>query len=330
MRAWVIRRFGDPDVFEAADVDRPSPGPGEVLVRVAATSVNPIDYKIRRGDAAALAPDFPAVLHMDVSGTVEDVGEGVATFATGDVVYGCAGSLTGRPGALADYMVCDARLLAKKPQRSTFREAAALPLVTLTAWEGLRWKTQIQPGQRVLVHGATGGVGHVAPQLAKAAGAEVAVTASSEEKLRRGAELGADHCINYREESVEAYVGRLGGGEGFDLVFDTVGGEVLRQAFEAARPNGTVVSTSTRGTHDLTLMHRKGLTLHVVFMLLPMLTGSGRARHGRILKEAAQMVEEGTLRPLVDDHTFTFDDVDDAHRLAEAGDQIGKIVLTRS
>jgi NADPH2:quinone reductase len=327
MNAWVVRRTGAPEVFEHAVVPRPAPASGHVVIRVAASSVNPVDVKIRDGRYGDLAPPLPAILHFDVAGVVEEVGEGVTGFAPGDEVYGAAGGMAGVQGALADYMLADADLLAHKPRALSMREAAALPLVAITAWEGLRWKAAVNPGDRVLVHGATGGVGHVALQLAKLSGAEVTVTAGSPEKLAAGRALGADHAVNYREETVDAYVARLTGGRGFDLVFDTVGGSTLADSLTAARRNGTVVNISARGTHDLTPMHRKGLTLHVVNMTAPLVTGQDRARHGEILRRVAALVDAGGLRPLVDAARFIFADAAAAHRHAESGAQVGKVVL---
>lgn len=180
MTAWVIDDFGGPEIFERRTIDVPESSPHEVLVRVRATSVNPVDYKIRRGDAEPLCPERPATLHGDVAGIVEAVGDDVTAFNEGDAVYGCEGGFKNAPhGALADYMPCDARLLAPMPESLSFRKAAALPLVTLTAWEALIEKADVESGDHVLVHGATGGVGHVGIQLARWRGAEVAATASS-------------------------------------------------------------------------------------------------------------------------------------------------------
>jgi len=329
MNAWVIDDFGGPEVFDKREQPTPTPDNDEVLVRVHATSANPVDYMIRRGDAEGLCPPRPAVLHGDVAGTVAAVGSEVTAFEEGAPVYGCAGGYTNAPdGALADYMPCDARLLAPKPDRLSFREAAALPLVTLTAWEALIDKAEIGPSDQVLVHGATGGVGHVGLQLAAWRGSSVTATASSQRKLDIGADLGADTLVNYEDEPVSDYVQRCTEGAGFDVVFDTVGGDNFHRSVEAARLNGAVATVNPQVDVDLRPAYNKGLTLHLVLMLIPMLQGVGRAHHGQILRRATALVNEGSLRPLVDDRSFTFDEIGAAHTYAESGSQVGKVVAT--
>lgn len=329
MTAWTIDDFGGPEVFERREMNVPDLDDHQVLVRVRATSVNPVDYKIRRGDAETLCPPQPATLHGDVAGVVEAVGADVTAFDEGDDVYGCAGGFPNAPhGALADYMPCDARLLAPMPESLSYREAATLPLVTLTAWEGLIDKAEVDTEDRVLVHGATGGVGHVGLQLATWRGAEVAVTASSQQKLDLGADLGADALINYEEESVEEYVQRCTDGLGFDVVFDTVAGENVSTSVEATRLNGETATVGAPAEGGLRPAYGSGISVHFVSMLIPMLYGVGRAHHGEILQRAATLVEEGDLRPLVDDRSFTFNEIGDAHAYAEAHEQVGKIAVT--
>lgn len=330
MKAMVIEQFGDYNVFQTTDLDIPGVSPGHVLIQVAATSVNPVDYKIRQGAIADLAPNFPAILHGDVAGTITAVGAGVEQFQVGDQVYGCAGGIQGTAGALAEYMLVDAQLIAHKPKSLTMAEAAALPLVSITAWEGLIDRAKIQPGQKVLVYGGTGGVGHVGVQLAKWAGATVYALVSSAEKAAIAHRLGADYTINYRQQPVEEFVAEHTDGQGFDVVFDTVGNDNLQNAFKAAKVNGTVVSIVALSQQDLTLLHVKGLTLHLVFMLIPMLSGSDRAHHGEILSKLAQLVDAGAIRPLVDTQYFDMTDVGAAHHHAESGQAIGKVVLTQS
>lgn len=327
MQAQAIAQFGAPNVFQTIELPKPEVIPGHVVIRVAATSVNPIDFKLRRGAMPAIAPDFPAVLHGDVAGVVEAVGEGVTTFKPGDEVYGCAGGFKGMGGALAEYMLADANLLALKPQSLSMREAAALPLVSITAWESLIYRAKVQPGQNVLVHAATGGVGHIGIQLAKWAGAKVYTTVSNQEKAAIARELGADVAINYRQQTVDNYLAEHMSGKGFDVVFDTVGKDNLDRSFAAAKIHGTVVSISTRSTHDLSPLHAKGLTLHVVYMLLRLLHSEERVEHGKILFNIAKLVDQGTIRPLLDPKSFSFSEVAEAHLYAESGQAIGKIVL---
>ncbi|MFJ5624291.1 zinc-dependent alcohol dehydrogenase family protein [Peribacillus loiseleuriae] len=328
MKAQVIKKFGDPSVFEIAEVPKPEVIPGHVVIQVKATSVNPIDTKVRAGVVPAVAPEFPAILHGDVAGVVVEVGEGVSEFKVGDEVFGCAGGVKGTGGALAAYMLADVQLLAIKPRNLTMAQAATLPLVTITAWESLYNRAHVQNGQTVLIHGATGGVGHVAIQLAKLAGAKVFTTASSEEKLSIGKRLGADVSINYREQSVEEYVKEHTDGKGFDVVFDTVGGENLDRSFQAAATYGTVLSIAARSTHDLSPLHAKALTLHITFMILKIMNKDKRKEYGNILREVTNLVEEGKLQPLVDERFFDFDQVNEAHTLLESNKAIGKIVLT--
>jgi NADPH2:quinone reductase len=311
------------------DLPQPKVIPGHVLIRVAATSVNPVDFKIRAGVVKDIAPDFPAVLHGDVAGVIEAVGEGVSAFKPGDEVYACAGGVKGLGGAIAEFLLADAALVARKPKSLSMQEAAALPLVSITAWEGLIDRAKVHAEQNVLIYGATGGVGHIGLQLAKWAGAKVFATASSEKKMAIAHQLGADVVINYHEQTVEEYVTEHTDGKGFDVVFDTVGNDNLQNAFKAAALNGTVVSTLALSTQDLSLVHAKGLTLHVVFMLIPMLHGVGRTHHGEILSKLAQLVDEGKIRPLLDPKSFSFADVAEAHRYAESGQAIGKLTLTQ-
>lgn len=327
MKAMVITNYGSPEGFSPAEIARPQVPAGHVLIRVAATSVNPIDVRIRAGLMPQVAPELPAVLHGDVAGVVEEVGDGVTSFVPGDKVYGCAGGVRGFGGALAEYMVADARVLARKPAALSMAEAAALPIVAGTAWLGLFERARIQPGQRVLVHAAAGGVGHVAIQLAAAAGAEVYATASTPGKLDLARQLGARGAIPYRELAVEDYVREYTDGRGFDVVFDTVGKQNLDASFAASRPGGTVVAIAARSTHDLSPLHAKGLTLHVVFMLLPLLIGEGQEQLGRVMEQVAEAVDSGKLRPLLHSQRFGFTEAAAAHALQESGQAMGKIVL---
>lgn len=328
MKAWIIEQFGNPNIFKQANLPVPNILSNHVLIRVAATSVNPVDFKIRQGVVEDIAPNFPAVLHGDVAGVIEMVGEGVERFKIGDEVYACAGGVKGLSGALAEYMLADVNLIAHKPNSLTMAEAAALPLVSLTAWEGLIDRAKIQPEQKVLIYGATGGVGHIGVQLAKWAGARVYALVSNDKKAMIAHRLGADFSINYRQQSVEEIVAEHTAGQGFDLVFDTVGNDNLQNAFKAARLNGTIVSVVSLSKQDLTLLHAKGLTLHLVYMLIPMLYGVERTHHGEILSKLAQLVDAKNVHPLLDSKTFSVAEIAEAHDYAESGRAVGKVVVT--
>jgi len=215
-------------------IARPVPGKGQVLVRVHAAGVNPLDTKIATGAGAHARQTLPAVLGLDLAGTVVELGEAVEGFTPGQEVFGMAGGIGGAQGTMAEYIAVDARLIAAKPHALGMREAAALPLVFITAWEGLVDRANVRAGQRVLIHGGAGGVGQVAVQLAKARGAEVYATGSAA-SLDFIRSLGAT-AINYQTQGVEAYVEQCTGGEGFDIVYDTVGGSTLDASFQAVKP----------------------------------------------------------------------------------------------
>ncbi len=326
MKAIVLKEFGDPDQLVLSEIPTPEVQPGHVLVRVAASSVNPVDTKIRRGMLSAIAPEAPTVLGCDLAGTVEAVGPGVSDFAFGDAIFACGTGVKGRSGALAELVSVHADFCALKPRNLSFAQAAALPLVGITAWEALFDRGNLQPGMTALIHAGTGGVGHIATQLAVAAGAQVFATISSPEKASLVSSWQAEP-INYREETVDAYVASRTAGRGFDFVLDTVGGENVSRCLQAAAVRGTVVSISTRTSADLSPMHAKGLSLHVVFMLIQMLHSRETARHGEILRELADLAEKHKIVPLVDPTPFTLAQAAEAHAYLESGQAIGKVVL---
>lgn len=326
MKAIVIEEFGTADVMHLTDVPDPTVRQGQVLVDIHATSVNTADAKARElGHALDFVPPLPARLGMDFAGTVAAVGEGVDGFAVGDEVYGCAGGVVGHDGALAERLAADARLVALKPASLTMVEAAALPLVAITAYEALVDRMNVRPGMSVLVHGGAGGVGHVAIQIASALGARVFATGRPNHRDVI-ASLGAEP-IDFTSEPVDAYVERLTGGKGFDRVFDTVGSENIATSFAATKLNGHVATTVSLCELDLTLAHVRGLSLHVIYMLLPMIHGSGRERHGEILHEVAKLADDGKLKPIVDG-TYPLAQAADAHRRLESGEATGKVVVT--
>ncbi|MDK1491194.1 zinc-dependent alcohol dehydrogenase family protein [Sinorhizobium sp. 7-81] len=323
MKSAILEAAGAP--FRIADTKRPVPGSGQVLVRIKASGVNPLDTKIRAGRAAHARHLLPAVLGIDLAGVVEEVGEDVQGFRRDDEVYGMTGGVGGNQGSLAEYAAVDARLVACKPSNLSMREAAALPLVFVTAWEGLMDRVKLTADQTVLILGGGGGVGHMAIQIAVATGANVyGADSSSKADYIRG--LGATP-IDHTAESVESYVERLTDGKGFDVVYDTVGGPALDTAFKGVSRFGHVVSSLGWGAHALAPLSFKAATYSGVFTLIPLLTGEGRDHHGEIMREATRLVEAGKLIPKLDPRRFSLDTVADAHNLIENRQANGKLVI---
>jgi NADPH:quinone reductase-like Zn-dependent oxidoreductase len=306
-------------------VPRPTVGANQVLVRISASGVNPLDTKIRAGKAAHAKQPLPAVLGLDMAGTVEEVGPGVRAFSPGDEVYGMVGGVGGLQGTLAEFLAVDAELLAHKPKNLSMRQSAALPLSTITAWEGLVDRARVHEGQKVLIHAGAGGIGHVAVQIARAFGAEVFATTSPDKKnIVEGFGVTA---IDYRSASVEEYVAAYTGGKGFDIVYDTVGGATLDASFGAVkRYTGHVLSCLGWSSHSLAPLSFRGATYSGVFTLLPLITGESREHHGEILARAAALAEAGSLRPLLNGRRFSIAEVDSAHALVESG-ALGKVVV---
>lgn len=322
----ILNSYGSNSKFELTEVEKPKPSDQQVLIKIAASSVNTVDTMIRTiGKDLPLSPDTPAILGMDFAGTIVEVGKDVTAYKVGDEVYGCAGGLATLPGTLAEYIAAGPNLMAHKPANLTMREAAALPLVAITAYEGLE-RAGIKAGQKVLVHGGSGGVGHVALQLAKHFGAEVYATGGGAKQTALIAKLGATP-INYKTEKVEVYVQKHTNGAGFDIVYDSVGGANMINSFNGAALNGHVVSTVSLLEIDLTLAHFKGLSLHVVFMLIPMLHDYKREEHHRILSEVANIVASGNLKPILDTNRYSLTEVDKAHARLSSGAGMGKVVI---
>lgn len=312
--------------LQLQDLPMPVALTGQVLVKVMASGVNPLDIKISQGQGGHARQPLPAVLGIDLAGIIEAVGEGVSAFQPGDEVYGMATGIGGQQGSLAQYVAVDADLLARKPHNLSMREAAALPLVFITAWEGLVDRARVQAGHKVLVQGGAGGVGHIVVQIAKAFGAEVFATGSAA-SLEVIESFGAS-AIDYREQTPTDYLERCTNGEGFDIVYDTVGGATLDASFSVAKIyTGHVVSCLGWGAHALAPLSFRGATYSGVFTLLPLLTGKGRKHHGEILAEATRMAEAGQLRVLLDDRRFTLKNVNDAYAVVIQGKAMGKVVV---
>ncbi len=314
MRAMFIPEFGDPDLFEERDVDRPEPGPGEILVRVFASSVNPIDTKLRAdGSFAGLEP--PVILGADVSGVVEEVGAGVEDLAPGDEVYYTPevfGPDSNR--SYAEYNVAAANIVARKPASLSHEEAAAVPLAGGTAYEAIVRRLAVRVGETVLIHGGAGGVGSFAVQIAKASGARVLASAGThnQDTLK---ELGVDVAIDYTSEDVFEVALDDTGGMGADAVLDTVGGDLIANSTQATRSFGRLASIiSMQG--DFTPAYQLNQTIYGILT----------HRERRRLDEMSRLIERGQMRPLVDE-VLPLNEVARAHERLESGHGRGKVVL---
>lgn len=324
MRAAVMTAYGQPLVVD--EVPAPTPGPGEVLVRVMASGVNPLDVKIRRGEAAHAKMAPPAILGIEMAGVVEAVGGQVDRFQVGDEVFGMTGGVGGVQGSLAELAAVDARLVAHKPAALSMAQSAALPLGFITSWEGLVDRAGVRAGHRVLIHGGAGGVGYLAVQLALARGAQVFATGSprSQDAIRS---IGAT-AVDYTASTVDEYVNQHTGGDGFDVVVDNVGGATLDASFTAVkRYTGHVVSALGWGSHSLAPLSFRAATYSGVFTLMPLLTGRGRDHHGQILADAAVLAEAGRLVPRLHSQTFALDEVEKAYAAIEDGSATGRVVV---
>jgi NADPH:quinone reductase len=324
MKAMTINNIGGYDAFNLTEQPMPELQLGHMIVEVKATSVNPLDTMLRSAQTP-WSENLPSILHGDVAGVVTAVCDSISNFKVGDEVYGCAGGIAGINGALADYMLVDANLMAHKPTSITMKQAAALPLVSITAWEALCEKMNVKAGDNLLVHGATGGVGHIAVQLGKHLGATVTTTTRSKSEAIAKT-LNADNVVNVEEKTVADYVAQYTDGHGFDAIFDTIAGENIQRSFEAVKFNGRVATTLPIA--DPLQIALKGLSFHSVLMLIPMIENIDRARHGKILAAVAELVDQGKITPLIDESEFTIWQVAEAHARLESGKAVGKIVLT--
>jgi NADPH2:quinone reductase len=322
MKAYVVESAGGP--FRAVEMPTPQPASDQALVKICASGVNPLDTKIRAGEGGHAGQPLPAVLGLDMAGVVVAVGAGVTAFQPGDEVFGMVGGVGGLQGTLAEFVAADAALLARKPKSLTMRQAAALPLVTITAWEGLVDRAHVCAGETVLVHAGVGGVGYAAVQIALARGAKVFTTVSDDKRSVVEA-LGAIAIDRYKPAS--DYLAEHTNGDGFDVVYDTLGGAVLDASFGAVkRYTGHVVSCLGWGAHSLAPLSFRAATYSGVFTLLPLLTGVDRANHGHILQEAADLAEKGQLKPLLAENQFDADEIASAYDAVAKGSR-GKVVL---
>lgn len=332
MKAILMTAAGALNVLQLADVNEPTiQSPTEILVSLRAAGINPIDTKLR--SRGTFHPDrLPSILGCDGAGIVEAIGAGVTKFKVGDEVYFCNGGLGSHQGNYAELTTIDEKFAAHKPQSLSFEEAAAAPLVLLTAWESLydRGRLGSSTSPHVLIHAGAGGVGHVAVQLAKLRGASVATTIGSEAKARFVRGLGADLAISYKQtDFVEAAIAWTNG-EGVSIAFDTVGGKLIEQTFPAVQVYGDIITILEPPTNIIWKVARtRNLRFSFELMLTPMLLGRDdlQIHQSNILTECAQLFDSGKLKIHVSE-VFKLDDVAKAHQLLEAGSMTGKLVLT--
>lgn len=332
MRAFTVEKYGGEAGMRAAELPVPRVGADDVLVKIHAAGVNPLDLRIRNGDFKAFLPyRLPLVLGNDLAGTVVRVGPSVTRFAVGDEVYGRPDK--DRMGTFAELIAVHQHDLAPKPATLTMAEAASLPLVALTAWQALVERAHVQPGQKVLIHAGAGGLGSIAVQLAKALGAQVATTVSTTKvPLARG--LGTDVVIDYRTQDFEDIL------DGYDIVLDSLGGQNLAKSLRLLKPGGTAISVA--GPPDPAFARELGLNhfLRLAMTALSFKTRRDAKRHGVTysflfmrasgdqLRELTPLVDAGKVRPVVD-RVFPFAETLQAMEYVEKGRaKAGKVVVS--
>lgn len=319
---------GGPEVLRPVDIPAPAPADDELRVRLHAAGINPIDTKLRsRG--VFFEDALPAILGCDGAGAVDAVGSAVTSLQSGDDVWFCHGGLGREPGNYAEFTVLKEDIARRKPVSLSFEQAAAAPLVLITAWEALFDRAQLQAGQSVLIHGGAGGVGHVAIQLAKNAGAGVCTTVGSEEHRRFALSLGADHVINHRQENFVDAVLEWTATRGVDVALDIMGGQVFQETFKTVAHYGSLITLLDPGS-DIVWKEARNRNLRVGFelMLTPMLTHLPEARthQGEILDRCAALADAGKLKIEVSRH-LPLEQAAVAHQQIESGHTLGKLVL---
>jgi len=335
MRALVVTRPGGPEVLEVRDVARPGlRDEHDVIVQVKAAGINPADWQNRKngavydreGGGAAL----PTILGIDGVGVVVEAGAAVANVRAGDEVWYVDGGYAGNAGSYAEFKVVRGDYVTLKPVHLGFAQAAALPVVGLTAWEAVFDKGQVSSGDHVLVHGGAGGLGHIAIQYLTSIGAKIATTVSSDVKAELVRKLGADLVINYRTENIEEALGKWRGEPGAEVVFDFVGHDNFARSFAHTAAYGRLVNTvvSPWPAEGNGFAEWKNLDISFVNIGLPQISRSHghRLRQTAILKEIAELADRGRLKPHID-RTVSFDGVAEAQRALEAGETLGRPVL---
>ncbi len=331
IKAILMTAAGNADVLQLREIAKPElPSPHHLRVKLAAAGVNPVDAKLRANPV--YHPDkLPAILGCDGAGIVEKTGSAVTRFKPGDAVYFCNGGIGDEPGCYAEYTTLHEEYCAAKPANLSLEDSAALPLVLLTAWESLVERAHLQAGQTILVHAAAGGVGHIALQLAHHLGANLAATVGNEENVGLVHGLGAEKIIEYREQDFVQEVLQWTDGKGADVIFDTVGGETFLRSLNAVRIGGKLVTllSTPLSLANTQLARLRNLSLCYELMLTPQVINlhEERIRQRKILEEAAQLIEASRLGVLVS-HKLPLENAAEAHRMIEAGNMTGKIVLT--
>ncbi|MHB1544232.1 MAG: quinone oxidoreductase family protein [Gammaproteobacteria bacterium] len=313
MKAIVLEAFGGPENLVYRLNSKPRVEPGMILVKVMAASVNPLDYKLRR-DGAWAGIELPVILGSDVSGIVEEVGPGCTRFGKGDEVFYTAAIDKHRMGTYAEYHLVHESLAVTKPSSLSFIEAASLPLAGCTAWQALFDRGRLHLGETILIHAGAGGVGSLAIQMAKAAGARVLATCR---KANRDlvSNLGADAVIDYRVEDVTRAVRSVIGSEALDVVFDTVGGTTIANSLSILKPGGRILSIAASDS-VLGTAYRKNIDLHLIYL----------CRSRQLMEHLTTLLANGTLHPVIDS-VLPLDRVGEAHKRLEAGGVRGKVVL---
>ena len=331
MKAFLVDRYGSKDGLRAGEVPDPVPQGDEVLVQVHAASVNPVDNKVKAGDFKLVLPhDPPFILGHDLAGTVLAVGGAVTRFRPGDEVYGVPD--TDRVGTFSELIAVRERDLALKPSGLTMTEAAAIPLVALTAWQALVERAQVRPGQKVLIHAGSGGVGTVAIQLAKHLGAHVATTTSAANAEWVKA-LGADVVIDYKTQDFAALL------HDYDVVLDSQGGKTLAGSLRVLKPGGLVIGIAGPSDPAFARQIEAGVVLKVATRVLSLTTRIKARRrgvrysflfmtaNGAQLGEITALVDKGELRPVLD-RTVPFEQTNEALAYVQGGRAKGKVVIT--
>lgn len=334
MRALVMDAPGGPEVLQVREISKPRiETPHDVLVKVVAAGVNPADWQNRK---SGQRPDpgaetgAPTILGIDGVGVIEDIGDAVQGIKVGDEVWYIDGGYPGNPGSYAEYKLVDGAYVSRKPKSMDFVQAAALPVVGLTAWEAVFDKGKVKAGDHVLVHGGAGGLGHIAIQYLSSTGARVATTVSNEVKADFALALGAEVAILYRSQDVKTELRTWSGQDGADVVFDFVGHDNFARSFEHVTPYGrlvnTVVSDWPSGGNELA--EWRNLDVSFVNIGLPQIARDHghRLRQVKVLDAIAEMVDRGQLRAHID-RVVSLDGVGEAHRALEAGETLGRVVL---